>query len=63
MEGHRHRWVGVDFYLADGRPMMRQTCACGAERRLRAFERYHEPDKTRQMALSRDEDESGKMRA
>lgn len=37
---HRHSWTGVDFYLYDGRPMLRQTCACGAERQLRAFERY-----------------------
>jgi hypothetical protein len=41
---HRHRWVGVDFYLDADRPMMLQTCACGAERRLRAFNRSWTPD-------------------
>jgi hypothetical protein len=40
MNRHRHRWSGVEFYLEADRPMIRQTCPCGAERRLRAFERY-----------------------
>jgi hypothetical protein len=44
MTDHRHRWIGVDFYLDGERPMLRQTCTCGAERRLRAFSRYWEPD-------------------
>jgi hypothetical protein len=44
MTEHRHRWVGVDFYLDADRPMMLQSCECGAERRLRAFNRTWSPD-------------------
>lgn len=38
MTAHRHQWTGADFYVADGRPMMRQACACGATREIRAFD-------------------------
>jgi hypothetical protein len=40
---HRHHWNGVDFLVVDGRPFVRQTCDCGAERRFRAFERFWDP--------------------
>jgi hypothetical protein len=46
---HRHRWTGVDFYVDADRPMMRRTCACGAERRIRAaFDRSWQPPATHQ---------------
>jgi hypothetical protein len=38
MTAHRHQWTGADFHVADGRPMMRQACACGATREVRAFD-------------------------
>jgi hypothetical protein len=38
MTAHRHQWTGVDFYVAEGRPMMRQACACGTTREIRAFD-------------------------
>jgi hypothetical protein len=40
---HRHRWSGVDFFVAADRPMMRQACACGATRDVRAFDRTWSP--------------------
>jgi hypothetical protein len=40
---HVHRWLGVDFYLEDGHPFVRQACECGATRAFRAWERYWEP--------------------
>lgn len=43
MDEHRHRWSVVDFYVEDDRPMMRQTCSCGAERAIRAWDRSWEP--------------------
>jgi len=38
MTAHRHQWTGADFFVADDRPMMRQACACGATREIRAFD-------------------------
>ena len=38
MTAHRHLWRGADFYVADGRPMMRQACVCGTTREIRAFD-------------------------
>jgi len=38
MTAHRHQWRGADFYVADDRPMMRQACACGTTREIRAFD-------------------------
>jgi hypothetical protein len=38
MTGHRHQWTGADFFLANGHPMMRQACACGTTREVRAFD-------------------------
>jgi len=38
MEPHRHRWTGADFVVLDDRPMMRQSCECGASRDVRAFD-------------------------
>ena len=46
MEAHRHRWTGIDFFVADDRPMMRQTCPCGAIRDVRAFDVTWEPPGT-----------------
>lgn len=40
---HAHRWAYGDVRLVDNRPMLIQRCACGAERRIRAFERSWEP--------------------
>ena len=40
---HRHRWRGADFVLEDDHPWVRQTCACGATRSFRAWERYWAP--------------------
>ena len=40
---HRHTWTGVDFFVADDRPMMRQTCGCGAFRDVRAFDVTWDP--------------------
>ena len=44
MDEHRHQWSVVDFYVDEGRPMMRQACACGAERTLRAWDRFWDPN-------------------
>ena len=41
--GHRHRWTGVEFLFADEHPFVRLRCACGVERRYRAFERFWDP--------------------
>ncbi|MEA2652196.1 MAG: hypothetical protein QOI85_1917 [Chloroflexota bacterium] len=43
MEEHRHKWSAVDFYVERDRPMMRQACACGAERAIRAWDRSWQP--------------------
>jgi hypothetical protein len=40
---HDHRWSGVAFFLEDDHPWFRVRCACGAERTIRAWERYSEP--------------------
>jgi hypothetical protein len=40
---HRHRWAVVDFFVEDERPMMRQACACGATRAIRAWDRSWDP--------------------
>jgi hypothetical protein len=40
---HRHQWSVVDFYVEDDRPMMRQSCACGATRSIRAWDRTWDP--------------------
>jgi hypothetical protein len=41
---HEHRWSGVAFFLEDEKPWFRMRCACGAERTIRAWERYSVPD-------------------
>ena len=41
---HDHRWAGVAFFLEDEHPWFRMRCACGAERTIRAWERYSDPD-------------------
>jgi predicted DsbA family dithiol-disulfide isomerase len=43
MEQHSHRWAVIDFGLADDRPVMRQRCACGAERTIPAWDRTWQP--------------------
>ena len=43
-ERHSHLWAVVDLLVRDGRPMVSQRCACGAERQIRAFERTWQPD-------------------
>ena len=43
---HRHTWTGADFFVDDDRPMMRQTCPCGAARDIRAFDVTWEPPGT-----------------
>ena len=40
---HRHAWSVVDFGLTDGRPIMRQACACGATRTVPAWDRSWTP--------------------
>lgn len=40
---HAHRWRGALFFLRDDHPWFRMTCECGAERDIRAWERYWEP--------------------
>jgi len=44
VDEHRHQWSVVDFYVAQDRPMMRQACACGAEREIRAWDRVWDPN-------------------
>ncbi|HEX2222166.1 MAG TPA: hypothetical protein VHK06_06535 [Candidatus Limnocylindria bacterium] len=51
---HRHRWIGVDFYLDDGHPFLRQSCGCGATRSLRAWEHYWRPDAGGDISLDGD---------
>ena len=41
---HEHRWAGADFYLEDDHPRFRLRCECGAERSIRAWERYSDPE-------------------
>jgi hypothetical protein len=43
-EPHRHRWPDITFFMDDGHPWMTLRCPCGAERRVRAYERYWDPD-------------------
>jgi len=43
MDEHRHQWSVVDFYVEHDRPMMRQACACGATREIRALDRSWDP--------------------
>lgn len=43
MVEHRHQWSVVDFYVERDRPMMRQACACGATRAIRAWDRFWDP--------------------
>ena len=40
---HGHRWQGIAFFLEDGHPKYRMRCACGAERVIRAWERFWDP--------------------
>ena len=40
---HRHAWSIVDFGVADGRPIVRQACACGATRTVPAWDRSWTP--------------------
>jgi hypothetical protein len=42
--GHQHRWSGVGFTFRDDHPWFQLRCACGAERSIRAWERYSEPE-------------------
>jgi hypothetical protein len=37
---HRHVWQATEFFLADDHPWFRQSCTCGATRKLKAWERY-----------------------
>jgi hypothetical protein len=46
VDEHRHRWSVVDFYVEQDRPMMRQACACGAMRAIRAWDRSWQPPNT-----------------
>jgi hypothetical protein len=46
MDAHRHRWTGIDFLFVDDRPMMRQSCTCGASRDVRAFDASWTPAAT-----------------
>jgi hypothetical protein len=46
MEEHRHQWSVVDFYVERDRPMIRQACACGAIRAIRAWDRPWSPTVT-----------------
>ena len=48
MDEHRHQWSVVDFYVEEDRPMMRQACACGAARAIRAWDRFWDPNEKRQ---------------
>ncbi|HET8587533.1 MAG TPA: DsbA family oxidoreductase [Candidatus Limnocylindria bacterium] len=43
VEQHGHRWAVTDFGLVDDRPMMRQRCACGAQRTIPAWDRTWQP--------------------
>ncbi len=40
---HAHAWRGAFFFLHDDHPWFRMTCECGAERDIRAWERYSTP--------------------
>jgi hypothetical protein len=57
---HRHAWTGVDFFVADDRPMMRQNCDCGAIHDVRAFDVTWEPPGT---TIGSSEPADGGMRA
>jgi len=46
VEEHRHEWSADDFYVENDRPMMRQSCACGATRGIKAWDRSWDPDAT-----------------
>jgi hypothetical protein len=43
-DAHEHRWAGSEFTFEDDHPWFRMRCACGAERTIRAWERYSDPD-------------------
>lgn len=43
MNDHRHRWVVDGFRWADDRPLMDQSCACGARRSVPAWYRLWTP--------------------
>jgi hypothetical protein len=40
---HEHAWGWLDLALEGERPFVRQRCACGAVRSIRAWERYWDP--------------------
>lgn len=40
---HRHTWPDIVFSLDDGHPWMTMRCPCGAERRIKAYERTWDP--------------------
>jgi hypothetical protein len=44
MINHRHRWSVIDFLVEADRPMMRQTCGCGAVRVIPAWDRAWAPE-------------------
>ena len=43
-EPHRHTWNDIALSMDDGHPWMTMRCPCGVERRVRAYERYWDPD-------------------
>lgn len=43
MPEHRHSWAVLGFSFIDGRPMMQESCVCGAHRDVAAWDRSWRP--------------------
>jgi predicted DsbA family dithiol-disulfide isomerase len=58
---HRHRWTVDGFAFEDGRPVLRQDCACGARRSLRAWDRAWTPPPAWRLVAGVDGDLAGRL--
>src|SRR5687768_18620344 len=43
MHEHRHTWAVLRFSYIDGRPMMQESCGCGTQRDVAAWDRSWRP--------------------
>src|SRR3990170_553805 len=64
MHEHRHTWAVLGFSITDGRPMMQESCECGAQRTVAAWDRsWHPTPAWRLVAPSKDPVTAGRLLA